>query len=79
MHLSCRLTDVDNFVKELVEMFKPQAAEKNIDMTYMEHGDVPQMWIDRDKLDKVLVNLISNAIKYTPSGIHLCGCQYGGG
>lgn len=68
MHLSCRLTDVDNFVKELVEMFKPQAAEKNIDMTYMEHGDVPQMWIDRDKLDKVLVNLISNAIKYTPSG-----------
>lgn len=67
--LRCRLTKFPDFVEELVEMFKPQAADKKIEIKFTYAGDLPdQIWVDRDNCDKILVNLISNAIKYTPGG-----------
>ncbi len=68
MRLSCRLTDMDTFVKELVEMFIPQAREKGLTLTFEAAEDLPEIWVDRQNFDKILVNLISNAIKYTPEG-----------
>ena len=65
----CRKTDLTAFVGELVDMFKPQAADKKITLTF-DHSGQPdeKVWIDRDNLDKILVNIISNAIKYTQPG-----------
>ena len=68
MRLSCRKTDVNRFVRELVDMFIPQAAECGLTLEFEKNTDPGEVWIDRDNLDKVLVNLISNAIKYTPKG-----------
>lgn len=68
MRLSCRRTNVGVFISELVEMFRPQATDKGLNMSFIEEDDVPEIWVDRDNFDKILVNLISNAIKYTPSG-----------
>lgn len=69
MRLVCVPTDPAAFIRELVDMFKPQAADKNIDLTFVCDGELPdRMWLDRDNFDKILVNLISNAIKYTPDG-----------
>lgn len=69
MRLLCRKTDLTAFVGELVDMFKPQAADKKITLTF-DHSGQPdeKVWIDRDNLDKILVNIISNAIKYTQPG-----------
>ncbi len=69
MRLLCRRTDLGSFIGELIDMFKPQAADKKISLEFHDEGSVPdQVWIDRDNLDKILVNIISNAIKYTPDG-----------
>ncbi|MDE6289899.1 MAG: response regulator [Muribaculaceae bacterium] len=56
------------FVEELVEMFRPMAEEKGLSLGFICGFD--QLWVeaDRDNLDKILINLISNAIKYTPKG-----------
>ncbi len=68
MRLACRKTDVSSFVGELVGLFKPQAADKNQEITFTEIGHPGVVWLDRDNFDKIMVNLISNAIKYTPKG-----------
>lgn len=66
MRLACQLTDLGSFVGELVGMFSSQAAEKHQKLEYVQNGEIPLVWVDRDNFDKILVNIISNAIKYTP-------------
>ncbi|MDE7419568.1 MAG: response regulator [Muribaculaceae bacterium] len=68
MRLSCRKTDIGRFIRELVELFQPQASEKKLSLEFNEKNDLGEIWIDRDNIDKIMVNLISNAIKYTPEG-----------
>ncbi len=68
MRLSCRKTNVVSFVGDLVELFKPQARDKDQTLTFTEVSDPGNVWLDRDNFDKIMVNLISNAIKYTPAG-----------
>lgn len=69
MRLLCRPTNLAVFIEELVDMFKPQAADKKISLEFRNDGGVPdEAWVDRDNFDKILVNIISNAIKYTPNG-----------
>jgi signal transduction histidine kinase/ligand-binding sensor domain-containing protein/AraC-like DNA-binding protein len=58
-----------NLVEEIVESFKGLADKKNIKLELFTKNlrDVPLL-IDRDKIEKILFNLISNAFKFTPSG-----------
>lgn len=68
MRLACRKTDAASFVSELVELFRPQAEDKSQCLSFTKVSDPGPVWLDRDNFDKILVNLISNAIKYTPEG-----------
>lgn len=68
MHLHCKLTDVDSFVGEMVEMFRSQAESKKQTIRFEGWNRDTKIWLDRNNFDKILVNLISNAIKYTPAG-----------
>ncbi len=68
MRLVFTKTDIRAFVEELVDMFRPMAEEKRQKISFS--CSEKEMWgeVDRNNLDKILVNLISNAIKYTPDG-----------
>lgn len=71
MRIECSETEFMSFTGEFVDIFKPQAEEKNISLNFRAaNPDLTKIdvWIDRNNFDKVLVNLISNAIKYTPEG-----------
>ena len=60
--------DIKEFVEQLVDMFKPMAEDKKQTLTFV--CSEKELWgkADGNNLDKILVNLISNALKYTPEG-----------
>ena len=55
-------------VKEAAESLRPVAAEKLINLTVMSTDPGAIAWADRDKVVQVLMNLIGNALKFTPTG-----------
>ena len=55
-------------VEETVRSTKKQIEEKGQQLTRAIPPDLPQVWADRTRLAQVLVNLVSNAHKYTPQG-----------
>ena len=44
------------------------AKKKNQTITYRSISEVPTFKADRDKLEQLVINIVSNAIKYTPEG-----------
>ena len=61
-------TDMVGFIQDEYQLFSQQARTKNIDFTFQHDDEALPVWIDRDNFDKVVVNLLSNAFKFTPAG-----------
>lgn len=68
MKIECRETDLVGFIEELFQMFDYQATKRNIRFNFVHTMEKLPVWIDRNNFDKVLMNLIVNAFKYTPDG-----------
>ncbi|NIN92906.1 HAMP domain-containing protein [bacterium] len=53
-------------VSETVELMKPQADEKNIEIAMNIPDDLPLVFVDGDRTRQIITNLLSNSIKFTP-------------
>ncbi|RJE83275.1 cell wall metabolism sensor histidine kinase WalK [Paenibacillus sp. 1011MAR3C5] len=63
-----RQTNIHEMLDEVADRFSFQLLQKSITANvYVERG-LKKAWLDRDQIDQVLDNLISNAIKYTLDG-----------
>jgi len=64
--LNKRNFDLPRLIKKIEKSFESDISAKKIHVT--EQLPVPGIYADEDKIEQVLVNLISNALKYTPEG-----------
>ncbi len=58
--------DVVDYTQNLVRQFEPLALSKQINLTFKADNTVWETYFDKDKWRKIVSNLISNAIKFTP-------------
>ncbi|MEM8895334.1 MAG: two-component regulator propeller domain-containing protein, partial [Bacteroidota bacterium] len=65
MKLSVSNLDIVSFTLEIVESFRFAAQEKQIKINFSSQHKSLFLWFDPDKMDKILYNLISNALKYS--------------
>lgn len=56
------------YMTDIVNVFRSYASVKHIDLTYESNFRYLNAWLDKDKMDSILKNIISNALKYTPEG-----------
>jgi signal transduction histidine kinase/DNA-binding response OmpR family regulator/streptogramin lyase len=61
-------TDLIAFTADIYNLFAQQAKAKSISLKFEHDCDALNVWIDRGNFDKVLMNILSNAFKFTPSG-----------
>ena len=61
-------TELISFIGDIHMLFDQQAKAKTIRFTYEHDTQMLPVWIDRQNFDKVIVNLLSNAFKFTPTG-----------
>ena len=60
--------DIEAAFRECVEMFERAAEENGQCLTVSCDVPSPQVYVDITHVDEILMNLISNALKYTPAG-----------
>ena len=60
--------DLFTLAHEMEVLFKPQLAEKKITFQNAISQKMAEAFADKDKMAEVLINLTSNAIKFTPEG-----------
>ncbi|WP_316811342.1 two-component regulator propeller domain-containing protein [Pedobacter heparinus] len=68
MKLQAAEGDMVKFNREIVAMFQPYAASKGINLELFTTQRSINLWFDSDKMEKIMYNLISNALKFTPAG-----------
>src|SRR5205814_7891536 len=61
-------TDVGALVRDTVESFRPQGESKGISLTSEVADNLPLQLVDPARMRQVISNLLSNAIRHTPSG-----------
>jgi signal transduction histidine kinase/DNA-binding response OmpR family regulator/ABC-type xylose transport system substrate-binding protein len=65
MKVSAGEYDIISFTKEIKDAFSELAARKNINFNLNTSQNEQLLYFDRDKVDKILFNLLSNAFKFT--------------
>ena len=66
MGMSVQQMDVVAMTTQIMESFKQLAADHQMRFTFSCENPHLWLWVDTDKFEKILFNLISNAFKYTP-------------
>ena len=71
LRLGVEKTDVVKTLNDIVDTFEFNAKEKELTLNRFGMQDSLTAWTDGDKLEKIVSNLLSNAMKFTPRGGHI--------
>ena len=59
-------TDLGKLTSKITERFKPQAAEMGVEIKFKPQGSCGEINVDPVRVEQIIGNLISNALRYTP-------------
>ena len=59
---------LDDAVASVLAIIGPRAERSRVRLGSDTPGDLPAVFADRDRLSQILINLVDNAVKYTPEG-----------
>ena len=68
MKMQVQRMDVVAFTRKIMANFESVAEEHQIDFLFETEKEELYLWVDADKFEKIVFNLLSNAFKYTPNG-----------
>lgn len=66
MSLIFKKAEIVSFTRNLLETFEQQTRIKKLDLKFHTSAPEIEMWIDPKNFDKIILNLLSNACKFTP-------------
>lgn len=68
--MDMQVTEVDlvAFIEDVKSYFDAMAQSKQIAYSFQHDAPSVLLWVDTDKMEKILTNLLSNAFKFTPEG-----------
>ncbi|MCL4265320.1 MAG: GAF domain-containing protein [Anaerolineae bacterium] len=72
LQLSYQPVTLPELVAGVVDRQLPLAREKEIEIAYHFPDSLPPLTVDRTLIERVLQNLLHNALKFTPNGGHVC-------
>lgn len=68
MHLKVSETELAPLVEDICSNFTEIAESRHIHFEFVNQAPDARVWVDADCVDKMVMNLLSNAFKYTPEG-----------
>ncbi|MDY7107779.1 MAG: HAMP domain-containing sensor histidine kinase [Planctomycetota bacterium] len=68
MEINVEQTSVSDLIEGLVRVMRPQAEARNLELRSVIGARVPVIETDPGKLQQIIYNFLSNAIKFTPEG-----------
>ena len=68
IQLTLQPLDPTHLIQRVLEIFWDRAAKKDVRLTHRIVANLPKLQGDLDRLQQLFINLVDNAIKYTPAG-----------
>jgi len=68
LRLRVKPQDVAQWLRTLVAQVAPLTDRKQVELRFEANVEAAEVWCDLDRLERVFVNLLSNAAKHTPEG-----------
>ncbi|MFN0124273.1 MAG: sensor histidine kinase [Blastocatellia bacterium] len=66
--LQFELTGCETIIEQATSMAAGVARQAGVQVNSQTHGEMPRVFVDRRQIHRALMNLINNAVKFTPRG-----------
>lgn len=68
LRVTLRPTALPRLFEHVAAQFQPQFNSKHVQLMWKLPPDLPLIMADADRLEQIIINLLSNALRYTPAG-----------
>ena len=68
LELAFEAVDANSVIRECVSLMQPQAARERVIMRVSLHDRLPRVMVDERSLKQIMLNLMSNAVKFNEPG-----------